>query len=142
MSSTARPLPSINKPGGDAAQQLRHVVEPLRRKSPGFCTAVEIASLMRARLTMHSRRTASLTRRKSASPGPAADRHFGSRGRQDQAYELVIEAVLDGQQHAGDFEQRILGGGCRRCEQCRQLRDFLLHALAQFAQSEHTRACR
>ena len=30
MTSTARCLPSISRPGGDAAHELRHLVEPLR----------------------------------------------------------------------------------------------------------------
>ena len=74
MISTALPLPSIKRLAVMPRRSCGTLSRPCGGKSPGFCTAMETASLMRARLTMHSRSTASLTclNSKSCSAGISA----------------------------------------------------------------------
>ncbi len=61
INSTALPLPSIKRPAVMPRSSCGTLSRPCGGESPGFCTAMETASLMRAMLTMHSRSTASLT---------------------------------------------------------------------------------
>ena len=96
--------------GGDAAQQLRNVVETLRRKIPGLLhrnrhrllDAREIDDAFAQHRFADLAKFEVLLRRRFGRGGAA-------RGRQNQAHELIVEAVLDRQQYARHLDQRRFG---------------------------------
>ena len=123
--------------GGDAAQQLRHVVQTLRRRIArllhgdrhGFLDARHIDDALAQHRLAHQFEFQVLIRRQFS------ERGIGSRG-QDQAHQLIVETVLDRQQNAGHLDQRFLGRRLAVDDDLGQLRDLILNPLPQFAQTQ------
>ena len=117
---------------GDAARERGRRIEADR--SAVGSSDWPSSSLMRARFTMHSRSTVSVTWRNSGSvsaPGAGAPR------RHDQPHERVVEAVLDADQRRRDRDQRVLLGRRAARDDVRQARELALHLLAHRAEAEH-----
>ena len=123
---------------GDPAQQLRHVVESLRRIVPGLVhggrygilDARQIDDAFAQHRFAHQAELGVLV-------GGRIGLFVAALCGQDQAHQLIVEAVLDRQQHAGHLDERLLGRGFAHREHFRQIGDLLLHPLAQCAQAEH-----
>ena len=120
--------------GGYAAQQLRHIVESLRREFVGF--------LYRGRNRfLDARQVDDAFAQHRLADLPEflvliARNIRGGIGRldgQDQPYQLIVKAVLHRQENAGNSDQRILGRRLAVLNDLRQRLDFILHALTQLA---------
>jgi hypothetical protein len=116
--------------GGDAAQQLRYVIQALRRKfarllyrdGDGFLDTRQIDDAFAQHCLADQTELVILPR--------ARIRCRRRRGRQNEAHQLIVEAVLDRQQNTRDLHQRRFRRRLAVADDLRQIRDFLLHALA------------
>ena len=119
--------------GGDAAHELRHLVESLR-----FCRRAEC--LRYGLLDPRHVDDAFAEHRVLYLPELLVLRRgVGSRPRlrQDQPHELRVEAVLDLDQGSGDAEQRRVVGRRPAVDDRAQRLDLALHAVAQGPQAQH-----
>jgi len=104
--------------------------------SAGFWTDRDTASLIRARLTiaLAQHGFADLTELVVLVYG-----YIGGQGcrRQDQSHELVVEAVFDRQQHAGDLDEREFRRSLAVGYDFGKFRHFLMHPLPKLAETQN-----
>ena len=136
-------LAEHQQPGRNAPQQLRDVVETRCRRIAGVLhggrNRILDACQVDDALAQHSLAHLPEFVVVRLAANFLADRRLrlGLGLGQDQAHEMLVEVVLDRQQHSGDLHQR--GVAERHAAGQRQLqrRDLVLDALAQLAEAEH-----